>query len=91
MKTVEEWLKTDENYKHFDSVVFNVFKQEDLVLYRKFGHLYYGKPAPVTEEAKPQEKVAEPAPAASPPEEVKVEADKEPMQATPTPATEDAQ
>lgn len=35
LKTVKNFLETDENHKHFDGIVFNVFMEQDQKLYEE--------------------------------------------------------
>eukprot|EP01127_Copromyxa_protea_P009375 TRINITY_DN2204_c0_g1_i2.p2 TRINITY_DN2204_c0_g1~~TRINITY_DN2204_c0_g1_i2.p2 ORF type:complete len:258 (-),score=22.10 TRINITY_DN2204_c0_g1_i2:131-904(-) len=42
LSTVKQFLETDQNWKNFDSVVFNVFKDDDLALYEKIIPEYFG-------------------------------------------------
>eukprot|EP01127_Copromyxa_protea_P003270 TRINITY_DN13109_c0_g1_i1.p1 TRINITY_DN13109_c0_g1~~TRINITY_DN13109_c0_g1_i1.p1 ORF type:complete len:347 (-),score=76.89 TRINITY_DN13109_c0_g1_i1:1-1041(-) len=42
LSSVKEFLEADENWKCFDSVVFNVFRDDDLELYQEYISDYFG-------------------------------------------------
>jgi hypothetical protein len=43
LSSVKNYLQKDGNVSSFDGIVFNVFKEEDLVLYKKHVSTYFGK------------------------------------------------